>query len=157
MNFSPAHPRSLDEVLRLNQTAISHISLVLSCPCSLDDNFALLIAQVAAKVLAWYQAILDDSEDPDMNAMRVKVLPIKIGQYEPDLKEHGKMVAQMVVIDLAKVGKLVENFAQRYCGGERQRGGEIEQPLYVSLESLLRKKLNDTLGMTASKLNGEPA
>lgn len=140
--------RSLDEVLHMNQTALASISSVVSCPCSLDYNFALLITQAVTKILSWYQAILDDNNDA------VKMMPIKIGQFELHLGNHNlRMVAQVVLDDLVKVEKLLEGFIERN-GRAKQSANEFEQPLYSSLESLLRTKLNDILCSATLKVNG---
>ncbi|QKX57115.1 uncharacterized protein TRUGW13939_04223 [Talaromyces rugulosus] len=138
----------LDEVLHMNQTALANISSVVSCPCSLDYNFALLITQAVTKILSWYQAILDDNNDA------VRMMPIKIGQFELHLGNHNlRMVAQVVLDDLAKVEKLLEGFIERN-GRAKQSANEFEQPLYSSLESLLRTKLNDILCSATVKVNG---
>ncbi|PYH46319.1 uncharacterized protein BP01DRAFT_381947 [Aspergillus saccharolyticus JOP 1030-1] len=159
LNSSSLSPRSLDAVLYLNQKAMSNLSLVIGCPCSLDFSFAPLIAQVISNILVWYQAILDGCEamtetanmQPTTNATLVRVLPIKIGQYELSEGDHRRIVTQMVLNDLNKLRVLVDSFTQSYCRREASPG-DADQSMCSILESVLRRKLDDTLGSAVLKM-----
>ncbi|PWY79526.1 hypothetical protein BO94DRAFT_174545 [Aspergillus sclerotioniger CBS 115572] len=95
--------RTLDAILRLNQSAMGTLISVMGCPCSLEHGCAVLIAQVLVQVLDWYRVVLE--MDSGMG----------IGESELDEEDRKRRVVQVVMNDLEKVRMLVEGFARAYC------------------------------------------
>lgn len=152
----PAPSPSVDWVLKNNKIAISHVLDILDCPCSVSQHFALLLTLMSSKILAWYSAILQNDSSscsPKSTASpsypeKVTHSPITIGAYQLSGEHHSKMIAQLVLTELKKVGWAVDKFNRRYCHGE----GKMD--LVVSLESFLRASLIATMTLAAERLKG---
>lgn len=150
-SLSPAPSPSIDNVLANNKVAMDHISTILDCPCSLNPHIALLLALTSSKILAWYQAIARNgsSPAPSSNAPlpcypeTVMHMPITIGVFRLEGEDQGKMIAQLVLTELTKVGWLVDKFSKRYCQGGI--GAEEKGELCLSLDSFLRARLKATI------------
>lgn len=147
---------SVDWVLKNNKTAVTHVLNILDCPCSVNQHFALLLTLMSSKILAWYSAILQDdssscsstSAPSPFSPEKVTHLPITIGAYRLSGEDHSKMIAQLVLTELKKVGWAVDKFTKRYCQGERK------VDLVFTLDSFLRASLRATTTLAADKLKG---
>jgi len=81
-------------------------------------------------------------------------LPITIGTYLLDGEDKNKMIAQLLLSELSKVGKLVESFASR-CN--EQSGGapnEAKGELCLTLTAFLRFRLRAAIGVVMEDLKG---
>ncbi|KAA6416114.1 MAG: hypothetical protein FRX48_00833 [Lasallia pustulata] len=160
-SFSPAASPSIDSVLANNKIAMDHISTILDCPCSLNPHIALLLSLLSSKILAWYQAIARNggSPPPSSNAPlpcypeTVMHMPITIGVFRLEGEDQGKMIAQLVLTELTKVGWLVDKFTKRYCQGGI--GAEEKGELCLSLDSFLRARLEATIRTIMDDLKGK--
>ncbi|MCJ1470649.1 hypothetical protein MMC07_009295 [Pseudocyphellaria aurata] len=157
LSSKPAPSPSVDWVLKNNKIALCHVLDILDCPCSLNQHFALLLTLMSSKILAWYSAILQNdsnsrpstSEPSPSFPEKVTHLPITIGAYRLSGEDHSKMIAQLVLTELKKVGWAVDRFHKRYCQG----GGKMD--LVVTLESFLRASLRSTLALAAERLKDQ--
>ena len=160
-SFSPAPSPSIDNVLTNNKAAIDHTLTILNCPCSLNPHIALLLTLIGSKILAWYQAIARNgsSPSPSSNAPSprfpetVMPMPITIGVFRLDGEDQSKMIAQLVLTELTKVGWLVDKFTKRYCQGGV--GTEEKGELCLSLDSFLRARLKATIRTVTDDLKGK--
>lgn len=153
----PAPSPSVDWVLKNNKAAVTHVLDILDCPCSVNQHFALLLTLMSSKILAWYSAILQNdgnscsstSAPSPLSPEKVTQLPITIGAYRLSGEDHSKIIAQLVLTELEKVGWAVDKFNKRYCQGE----GKMD--LVVTLESFLRASLKATTAMAAERSRGK--
>lgn len=160
-SLSPAPAPSIDNVLANNKVALDSISTILDCPCSLNPHIALLLALTGSKILAWYQAIARNGSNPPPSSNAplpcypetVMHMPITIGVFRLEGEDQGKMIAQLVLTELAKVGWLVDKFTQRYCQGGI--GAEEKGELCRSLDSFLRARLKATIRTIMDDLKGK--
>ena len=159
-SLSPAPSPSIDSVLANNKVAMDNISTILDCPCSLNPHVALVLSLISSKILAWYQAIARNgsSPPPSSNAPlpcypeTVMRMPITIGVFRLEGEDQGKMIAQLVLTELTKVGWLVDKFTKRYCQGGI--GAEEKGELCLSLDSFLRARLKATIRTVMDDLKG---
>lgn len=160
-SLSPAPAPSIDNVLANNKVAMDSISTVLDCPCSLNPHIALLLALTGSKILAWYQAIARNGNNPSPSSNAplpcypetVMHMPITIGVFRLEGEDQGKMIAQLVLTELTKVGWLVDKFTKRYCQGGI--GAEEKGELCGSLDSFLRARLKATVRTIMDDLKGK--
>ncbi|KAK5008813.1 hypothetical protein LTR28_003475 [Elasticomyces elasticus] len=161
---------TIDSVISNNKKIIEAISIMLPCPCSLDDHLATIISLIAFKVMTWYAAAArdvplssssSDSESLPSPSKQVLHIPITVGKYHLDGVDHSRMRAQLVLSELHRVQRLVELLSKR-LGGVRSRldamsrptSSEVEGPgkmdeamspmsasIFVQLEANLRKRL----------------
>lgn len=145
----------IDKILKSNKSAIDNLITLLTCACSLDPQFALLVALIAFKILGWYQAVagIDSSETLDSTISptgNIKRMPIMVGGYTLDGDGKDRMEVQLVLSELRKVAQVVEKFTKRFCEGDSKDGG-----ICRALESFLRMRLKGTVNALMEKLKGQ--
>ncbi|TAQ84670.1 hypothetical protein B7494_g7014 [Chlorociboria aeruginascens] len=131
---SPVSPQTptIDHVLATNKAIIESVGIILDCSCSLDTQLCLILTLIASKIISWYSAIArNDEGDASSNgsslkasAERVLYLPITVGKYHLDGADKGKMRAQLVLSELHRVVRLVEQLAKRF--NEAGQGSRCE-------------------------------
>ena len=152
----------VDKILKSNKSAIDNLITLLTCACSLDPQFALLVALIAFKILGWYQAVagidssspsntLDSTLSPTEN---IKRMPIMVGGYTLDGDDKDRMEVQLVLSELRKVAQLVDKFTKRFCEGNDGAVGK-DGGICRSLESFLRMRLKGTVNALREKLKGQ--
>lgn len=89
----------------------------------------------------------------------VVLLPITIGAYQLDPGNRTRMIAQLVLTELVKMGRVIERFTHRYCRGgstatmlETLDDGSGKGQLYLALRLWLRARLNSTVRIATSQL-----
>jgi hypothetical protein len=173
---APFQTRTIDWVLRDNKIALNVVQTILSCPCSLKAPLALFSTLIASKILDWYQEIscsqgANNSNNGNTSTAEtsgastpfcvgsslqgdgIADLPVSIGVYYLDSVDKRKIITQLMLNELAKVGKCIEMFGKRYCGKQRDRegmgtyigSGMGTEELYLSLMEHLRARLRTTV------------
>ena len=166
--------RSLDRVLRVNQSARDNVLSILNCSCTADTGLALLVAMIVSKILSWYQAVLNRSckngdggmagntgsktslaSPSSSNHHRgslspavgesVFLPPISIGAYQLDADHWGRMIAQLILTELAKMRNVIEVFSKRYGPQESMPTEDSNTQLHFALEVFLRSRLKMTI------------
>ena len=109
---------------------IDSISVMLDCPCSLDEYVATIICLVVFKMIAWYAAaarempVMDDMMDwngnggsnPEVSrshSEEVLQFPTVVGSYRLDGHNQNRMAATLVLSELHRVQRLVRTLSKR--------------------------------------------
>lgn len=165
--------RSLDNVLRVNQAAMENVLTILDCPCTADTNLALLISMIFFKILSWYEAGLNCSNNnnnsdsstpastmsdspfasspstyassPSLEVESVFMAPISIGAYELDAEHRRPMIAQLILTELGKMNRVVDGFSRKYGRGGAKSTENSRGQLHCALETSLRSSLKTTM------------
>jgi hypothetical protein len=156
---------TIDHVLSTNKAIIDSVMAILNCPCSLDAQLALVLTLIGSKIIAWYSAVAanDDAElggaaaSPASAASsstslttseRVLFTPVTVGKYHLDGADKCKMRAQLVLSELHRVVRLVEQLVRRFgeVGGVGSDGGSasaraLSAAMCVELEAFLRNRV----------------
>lgn len=124
----PQEAVAIDYVLSANKKAIDSIIAILNCSCALDIQLALVLTLVTSKIIAWYGAIAfncnnNNNNNNDMTTQtipsstteRVLHQPISVGKYSIDKDSTGKMRAQLVLIEMHYVARLVEQLSKAFA------------------------------------------
>lgn len=141
---------SIDQVLINNKAAISNAYSLLSCSCSENPHFALTLALICTKILTSYEDIIKATNSPTSaisptsgrrrSGSGFEGLAITVGAYKMDKEDEERMRIQIVVNELRKVNRLVDEYKKKYCSVVK--GGE---GIYSALEVFMRGKLTSTL------------
>ncbi|KAL4872638.1 hypothetical protein BDV12DRAFT_134682 [Aspergillus spectabilis] len=107
---------TIQQVITQNEQTIQEISQILQCPCSRDGYTLTILTLTVFKILAWYNAIVQDSpmpEDRQTHAERVDKTPAVIRGYNLEGEEQDRMAAQLVLSELHRVQRLVNMLFRR--------------------------------------------
>jgi len=136
--------RSLDKIVKDNRAAIDSLLTILKCSCTAQMDLIFLVATIALRVLAWYQASLDrcasnsrrssnsgsvspstlstptttaDLQDRSLLSLVdfVFIPSITMGAYTLEAQHSDHMVAQLILAELAKMKEIIDIFTQKYC------------------------------------------
>jgi len=156
---------SMDAILKANKTAIENVFIILSCPCSSDEAMVLLLTLICNQVIEAYQRISlsqqsfacnafdTSSESPtEQNITQTLAgeaismdrdfdVPMTIGGYILDNDIKRRMIASVLLCELAKVGKAVERLNE---SSNRRNKMESNNDLETTLKSFLMTKLRAT-------------
>jgi hypothetical protein len=143
---------TLDAVLSTNKSAVDKLYVLLGCPCSANPHFSTTIAFTVTKILSWYQAIagVNDQEDGLINTPMEAFThtPIQLGDFRLEVEDEDTFRTQLVLGELRKVEKLIDQFSERYCKTANPAETGIEGGVYTALEQLLRTRVRDTFKVT---------
>lgn len=163
--------RSLDTVLRVNQAAIDNVLKILECPCTANTNLALIVTIIVLKILSWYQASLERSStgddgsstasagssshfssacgsrgrSPSPAAESVFMPPITIGAYQLEAEHRSRMIAQLMLTELAKMSRIVDGFSRKYCQDEPMSTEDSQSQLHFALHMFVKCRLKMTV------------
>lgn len=115
---------TIQSVVAKNEQSIEAITGMLQCPCSEDDYLLTIMSLVIFKVLGWYTAVMDGSQNPSWSHAdnRRQPLyhseqglqsPVIMGGYCIDGEDQCRMVAQLILGGLNRVQRLVNLLSQR--------------------------------------------
>ncbi|RPA88301.1 hypothetical protein BJ508DRAFT_357029 [Ascobolus immersus RN42] len=159
ISISPALP-TIDQVLTNNRAAVNTVTNLLSCNCSFDPNFGILLSLICSKILSSYEAIskgkfstpnsdssstgysVPGSPQPEHFFMEIA---IRIGDYQ--LEPDAQLTVQLILGEVQRVGKLVEKFSERFCKSTSSSpaGSDVaEAGICMSLESFLKLRVKST-------------
>ncbi|KAF2199917.1 hypothetical protein GQ43DRAFT_449907 [Delitschia confertaspora ATCC 74209] len=152
---SPNLP-TLDTVLATNKSAIDKVFVLLSCPCSTNPHFSTTIAFTIMKILSWYQAVAGINQptvsSPIITQMETFTYspPTSMAQFSLEGSgEEDCVRTNLVLVELRRVEKLVDKFAERYCKDARPSDNNgVDGGVYGALEQLLRTRVRDTFKVT---------
>ncbi|KAH8589384.1 aflatoxin regulatory protein-domain-containing protein [Bisporella sp. PMI_857] len=171
--------RTIQAVIQKNEHTVEAISLMLQCPCSQDSYLLAIMSLIVFKVLGWYAAAArrkpsnrDDGTASGLqspistharyasHAEQVLQIPAAVGSYYLDGEDSTRMAAQLVLGELHRVQRLVNQLsaklklqsAKNNSGADTPNSlgydnSEIEPALPLSaamldqLESDMRKRL----------------
>jgi hypothetical protein len=143
---------TLDAVLSTNKSAVDKLYVLLSCPCSANPHFSTTIAFTVTKILSWYQAIagVNGQEDGMINTQMEAFThtPIQLGDFRLEVEDEDTFRTQLILGELRKVEKLIDQFSERYGKTANPAETGIEGGVYTALEQLLRTRVRDTFKVT---------
>ncbi|KAL5341615.1 aflatoxin regulatory protein-domain-containing protein [Aspergillus crustosus] len=152
-------PPTIQQVITQNEQTIREITHLLECPCSHDGYTLTILTLTVFKVLAWYNAIVQDSpvqEDGQPHTEQVDKTPAIIRGYNLEGEEQGRMAAQLVLSELHRVQRLVNTLFQRlrdHSSREELLAGTVGSG--VGQDSVLPLQLLDKLaGDLGTRLRG---
>src|SRR5690606_6812929 len=102
-----------------NRAAVNTVTNLLSCNCSFDHDFGILLSLICSKILSSYDAISKgkfsnmgrktsgypppESPQPEHFFMDIA---IRVGDYQ--LEPDAQITVQLILTEVQRVGKLVE-------------------------------------------------
>ncbi|KAL4887521.1 aflatoxin regulatory protein-domain-containing protein [Aspergillus karnatakaensis] len=158
-------PPTIQQVITQNEQTIKEITQILQCSCSQDGYTLTILTLTVFKVLAWYNAIVQDSPLPEerhTQPEQVDKAPAIIRGYHLEGEEQGRMAAQLVLGELHRVQHLVNTLFQRLKDqGSREElltgtlGTASRHGHAVAQDSILPMQLLDKLaGDLGARLRG---
>jgi hypothetical protein len=159
---------TIQSVIAENEQTIEAISNMLQCPCSQDGYLLAIMSLIVFKILGWYAAaakeipeapVTEDGQNSDnpktesrrhssCHSEQVLQFPTIVGSYCLDGEDQGRMAAQLVLSELHRVQRLVNQLSSRLKAADGQdaaREGDIASPFSATmlnqLEADLRKRL----------------
>ena len=137
---------TIQAVIAENEKTIEKISSMLQCSCSQDGYLLTIMALIVFKVLGWYAAaareapVTDDGQHSPNAAHdghrrtshspcheQVLQSPTVVGSYCIDGEDQGRMTAQLVLSELHRVQRFVNQLSQR-LKTHTMRGGPVRSP-----------------------------
>jgi hypothetical protein len=114
---------TIDQVLQVTSFATKNTMNLISCPCTKEPCFPILMPLIYFKILTWYQAIVR-IHDPawlgvghTSSKASVVPRPLSIGTYKLE-EEVGKLMThQLVLNQLREMAKSVKMFLDIFYGG----------------------------------------
>lgn len=138
LHISTAQALTFPQILSTNSTAVTEISHLLSCSCSLDFPSILLLATIMSKILSSYQSIASSSPSATPSASNDTTIIVGGFTLETGVDEsHIRM--QVVLSELKKVEGLLSRFQERFCNAGRKG----EQRIYLELSIYMRRTLRN--------------
>ncbi|KAF2178408.1 hypothetical protein K469DRAFT_718222 [Zopfia rhizophila CBS 207.26] len=144
---------TIQAVIAQNETTIEAMSAMLKCSCSQDGYLLTVMSLIIFKVLGWYAAVASKTpalqgpqachspqSSPSEQLLRN---PTVVGSYFLDGADSARMVAQLVLSELHRVRRLVDQLSSKLKvqavknGGGGGGGAEEEENLYLIDEMTL--------------------
>lgn len=150
---------SVDQALSTTAHAVQNIHELISCPCSKDFYLPMLIAVIASKIIAWYQAVAfvrdpftELPEGKQCSRELVIEAPLTLGAYQLDDKVGWGLKNQIVLGQLQRLNEVVSRYHALFCV-EASSGhlGEGSR-LHASMGGFLKSRLQYTIQEIDSRL-----
>ena len=115
---------TIQSVVAKNDQSIEAINGMLQCPCSGNDYLLTIMSLVVFKVLGWYTAVMNGSQDPTWShadnrrqplyhSEQALQSPLIMSGYCIEGEDQCRMVAQLILSGLNRVQRLVNLLSQR--------------------------------------------
>ena len=136
---------TIQDVIAKNEHTIEAVSRMLQCPCSQDGYLLAIVSLIVFKVLGWYGAAArkkissgDDSHgvqsagrshshQPSSSEQVFQELP-GVGSYCLDGEDSARMAAQLVLSELHRVQRLVNQLSTKLKLQTAKTGGPTDTP-----------------------------
>ena len=138
---------TIQAVIARNETTIEAVSTMLSCSCSQDGYLLAIMSLIVFKVLGWYATVARKTpglQGPQacrspqlLSSEQVFQDPIFIRSYCLDGADSARMAAQLVLSELHRVRRLVDQLSSKLKlqAVKMGRGGGMETPESSDLEN----------------------
>ncbi|KAL9066488.1 MAG: hypothetical protein Q9161_007551 [Pseudevernia consocians] len=136
---------TIQAVIARNETTIEAVSSMLKCSCSQDGYLLAVMSLIIFKMLGWYAAVARKTsglEGPQACRSRqstpeqVLQNPTVVGRYCLDGADSPRMAAQLVLSELHRVQRLVDQLSSKLKMQASKKGrGEAETPESLDLEN----------------------
>ncbi|KAK4499857.1 hypothetical protein PRZ48_008043 [Zasmidium cellare] len=150
---------SVDQALSTTARAVQSTHDLITCSCSKDFYLPMLIAIIASKIIAWYQAVAfvrdPYTELPEGKQCTREVVveaPLTLGAYQLDDKVGWVLKNQIVLGQLQRLNEVISRYNALYCA-EGSSGHLAEgSRLYGSMGGFLKSRLQYTVQEIESRL-----
>ncbi|SLM39054.1 aflatoxin regulatory protein [Lasallia pustulata] len=138
---------TIQAVIARNEATIEAVSTMLKCSCSQDGYLLAIMSLIIFKVLAWYAAVARKTpslQGPQACRSRQsspseQVLhnPTVVGSYCLDGADSARMAAQLVLSELHRVRRLVDQLSSKLKvqAAKKGRGEGAETPESMDLDN----------------------
>ena len=138
---------TIQAVIARNEATIEAVSTMLKCSCSQDGYLLAVMSLIIFKVLGWYAAVARKTpslQGPQACRSRqpspseqVLQNPTVVGSYCLDGADSPRMAAQLVLSELHRVRRLVEQLSSKLKvqAAKEGRGGAAETPESLDLDN----------------------
>ncbi|OGM43341.1 hypothetical protein ABOM_008686 [Aspergillus bombycis] len=144
------HPQSLDATLDDGRTAMETVKEILACPCAQGLRIALLLVLIIQQVLESYQTLLtqqhETSQDESPLSMGLSTYdtPMAIGSYLLDNELRSKIIAQVLLSELEKIGSIL-NVLARHAQGMAHQSDQLILRTYIDSLQMSREKVFESI------------
>lgn len=130
MDIHEASPApTIQAVISKNEETVEAVSAMLQCSCSQDGYLLTILSLVVFKVLSWYAAAArktrsssgdhgkqmnNDQEGHQSHSEHVLLDPTTIGKYSLEGEDSARMAAQLVLSELHRVQRLVNQLSIKF-------------------------------------------
>ncbi|KAF2168850.1 hypothetical protein M409DRAFT_52851 [Zasmidium cellare ATCC 36951] len=150
---------SVDQALSTTARAVQNTHDLITCSCAKDFYLPMLIAIIASKIIAWYQAVAfvrdPYTELPEGKQCSKEVVveaPLTLGAYQLDDKVGWVLKNQIVLGQLQRLNEVISRYNALYCV-EGSSGHLAEGTrLYGSMGGFLKSRLQFTVQEIESRL-----
>lgn len=142
---------SVDQALSTTARAVQNMHELVTCSCPKDFHLPMLIAIIASKIIAWYQAVafvrdpyVEMPEGKQCSKEVVVEAPLTLGAYQLDDKVGWVLKNQIVLGQLQLLNDTVLRYNALFCA-EGSSGHLAEgSRLYASMGGFLKSRLQYT-------------
>ena len=152
LDKATANP-TIQATIARNEATIEAVSAMLNCPtCSQDGYLLAVMSLIIFKVLGWYAAIgrqtpsvhgppLCRSRQPSSPGPVPEALTV-VGRYRLDGTDSPRMAAQLVLSELHRVRRLVDQLSSKLKMQPAKNAGEAETPESLDLDNEMKLPLS---------------
>lgn len=134
---------TIQAVITRNEATIEAVSTMLRCSCSQDGYLLSVMSLIIFKVLDWYAAVA--RKTPSLHDAQACYSPFEpplhnptfVGSYHLDCADSDRMAAQLVLTELHRVRRLVDQLSSKLrvqAAVKKARGG-LETPESMDLDN----------------------
>ncbi|KAL8740305.1 MAG: hypothetical protein Q9190_006980 [Brigantiaea leucoxantha] len=163
---------TVDNIIATNKKIIESLSIMLDCPCSLDEQLASILALITFKIMNWYAAAARGTDIKHTGSPKVSGgSPLSnVSKYDLDGTDNARMRAQLILSELHRVVRFLERLSCRYeeaiaqrgadismsgCGSaEKSSSGAMSSSVFTQLRSDLKDRLQGVAKETMTILRG---
>jgi len=164
----PSAPSTIDQILTTNRQAIANFHTLLQCPCSANSSLTLALALIISKVMSCYTAIgrcsitqqgqhrtasissssrsafsgcYSGTTTPALMEDMMVDVPMNLGAFQLDAEDEQHLKLQLVLSELRKCSRLINNFAHRYCDSDQGDDvyGALEKFLWAEMRTAVKE------------------
>ena len=149
-------------VIARNEATIEAVSTMLKCTCSQDGYLLSVMSLIIFKVLSWYAAVA--RKKPSLPLEPVLQNPTFVGSYCLDGPDSARMAAQLVLSELHRVRRLVDQLSSKLKvqavkkgkgGAETLEGMDLNNEMALPLSAILYDQLDNDLRKQLRALSSE--
>ncbi|KAL9035831.1 MAG: hypothetical protein Q9214_006412 [Letrouitia sp. 1 TL-2023] len=158
---------TIDNIIATNKKIIESLSIMLDCPCSLDEQLASILALITFKIMTWYASAAKGTESKPSGKTSGASSPASVGKYNLDGTDNARMRAQLILSELHRVVRFLERLSKRFeeavahkSGGDVSMGGCSMDGMHgsgfmsASVFTQLKNDLKERLQVVAKETMG---
>lgn len=130
---------TIQAVIAKNEHTIEAVSTMLQCSCSEDGYLLAIMSLIIFKVLGWYAAAARQTpsvgDGNDSHSEQVILGSPVVGSYRLDGEDLTRMAAQLVLSELHRVQRLVNQLSTKLKMQTAKNGGMVNTPISSASEN----------------------